>query len=35
MLLPYDYGHKALYNETTRKLMTKIEFEHGGEEYDS
>jgi len=35
MLLPADYGKNALYNEVTRKLMTKIEFEHGGPEYDS
>lgn len=35
MLLPNDYGYEALYNEVTRKLMTKIEFEHGGTEYDS
>jgi len=34
MLLPADYGRDALYNEITRKLMTKIEFEHGGKEYD-
>lgn len=34
MLLPHDYGKDALYNEVTRKLMTKIEFEHGGKEYD-
>ena len=35
MLLPIDYSGKALYNEVTRSLMTKIEFEHGGEEYDA
>ena len=35
MLLPKDYSSKALYNEVTRSLMTKIEFEHGGEEYDA
>lgn len=34
MLLPKDYSGKALYNEVTRDLMQKIEFEHGGEEYD-
>lgn len=34
MLFPEDYGYGALYNEVTRKLMTKIEFEHGGKEYD-
>ena len=35
MLLPVDYGKSALYNEITRNLMTKIEFEHGGKEYDA
>ena len=35
MLIPQDYSYNALYNEVTRKLMTKIEFEHGGESYDS
>jgi len=35
MLLPQDYSKDALFNEVTRKLMTKIEFEHGGAEYDS
>ena len=35
MLLPKDYGADALFNEVTRDLMTKIEFEHGGKEYDS
>ena len=35
MLTPHDYGADALYDETTRELMGKIEFEHGGEEYDS
>lgn len=34
MLLPKDYGKDALYNEVTRSLMKKIEFEHGGKEYD-
>ena len=35
MLLPADYGKNALFNEVTRNLMGKIEFEHGGAEYDS
>ena len=34
MMLPTDYSHNAIFNETTRTLMQKIEFEHGGEEYD-
>ena len=34
MLLPKDYSYKAVFNETTRELMQKIEFEHGGPEYD-
>jgi len=35
MLIPQDYSYNALFNEVTRKLMTKIVFEHGGEAYDS
>jgi 2-methylcitrate dehydratase len=35
MLLPQDYGEAALFNDVTRKLMSKIQFEHGGPEYDS
>ena len=35
MLTPLDYSKEALNNELTRKLMTKIEFVHGGPEYDS
>ena len=35
MLTPNDYGKNALYDETTRKLMGKIEFIHGGVEYDA
>jgi len=34
MLLPNDYSQSAIYNEVTRTLMSKIEFEHGGESYD-
>jgi len=35
MLTPLDYSYQALNNETTRKIMEKIEFAHGGVEYDS
>ena len=35
MLTPNDYGRAALKDEVTRKLMEKIEFTHGGVEYDS
>ncbi len=35
MLSPFDYGEDALNNTITRKLMDKIEFKHGGDEYDS
>lgn len=34
MLEPKDYGHKALFNEKTRELMSKCTFSHGGKEYD-
>ena len=34
MLEPRDYGHRALFNEKTRNLMTKCTFSHGGKEYD-
>ena len=34
ILLPADYDDNALFHETTRGLMEKIEFEHGGAEYD-
>ena len=34
MLLPMDYGEEALYSTHKRTLMSKIEFEHGGPEYD-
>jgi len=34
MLSPYDYGKEAIANTQTRKLMEKIEFVHGGKEYD-
>lgn len=35
MLSPFDYNADAVFNKRTRSLMDKIEFEHGGEEYDS
>ncbi len=34
MLEPYDYSPEAIKNERTRMLMDKIEFAHGGKEYD-
>ncbi len=34
MLEPADYSPKAINNPLTRSLMQRIEFEHGGEEYD-
>jgi 2-methylcitrate dehydratase len=35
MLLPEDYGADALDHPTTKTLIKKIEFVHGGPEYDS
>lgn len=35
MLNPYDYHADAIDNPKTRALMEKIEFRHGGDEYDS
>jgi 2-methylcitrate dehydratase len=35
ILLPEDYSKDAISDETTRKLMDRIEFAHGGEDYDS
>lgn len=34
MLGPYDYAGRALHDPLTRALMAKIDFEHGGAEYD-
>ncbi|MEX0877198.1 MAG: MmgE/PrpD family protein [Phycisphaerales bacterium] len=34
MLEPYDYSPDAIINQRTRSLMEKIEFFHGGAEYD-
>ena len=35
MLTPFDYGKTAINDKNTRNLMSKIEFEHGGKEYDA
>src|ERR1700710_2608275 len=35
MLTPLDYSKAAIANETTRKFMEKIDFAHGGVDYDS
>jgi 2-methylcitrate dehydratase len=35
MLAPEDYGKDALYHSETRAIMEKIQFEHGGAEYDA
>lgn len=37
MLMPEDYkvADTAIYHPVTRNLMSKIEFEHGGPEYDA
>lgn len=37
MLTPYDYevGDTAIYHPLTRSLMQKINFQHGGPEYDT
>lgn len=34
MLTPQDYSQNAIFNENTKKIMDKIEFVHGGKEYD-
>jgi len=34
MLAPADYGRDAIINKVTHELMDKIDFEHGGQEYD-
>ncbi len=34
MLGPYDYSAAAIGNSITRKLMERIEFQHGGPDYD-
>jgi len=35
MLMPADYDDAALFHPLTRSLMDKIEFVHGGPEYDA
>lgn len=34
MLSPFDYSKTAIFDEDTRALMNRIEFEHGGKEFD-
>ncbi len=34
MLAPADFNKNAIFDSTTRGLMEKIRFEHGGKEYD-
>jgi 2-methylcitrate dehydratase len=34
ILTPYDFDEKAMFHPETRALMEKIEFAHGGKEYD-
>ncbi|MFN9930785.1 MAG: MmgE/PrpD family protein [bacterium] len=35
MLMPRDYSEQAIFNSTTRQLIDRIEFTHGGAEYDA
>ncbi len=35
MLLPADYNEQSLFHPLTREIMEKIEFRHGGAEYDA
>lgn len=35
MLSPHDYNEQAIFNSFTRQLMDRIEFSHGGSEYDA
>lgn len=35
MLVPEDYSSAGLKNTVTRELMAKVEFKHGGPEYDA
>jgi 2-methylcitrate dehydratase len=34
MLLPHDFSDHAIHHPTTRALMEKMTFRHGGDEYD-
>ncbi|MBW8883785.1 MAG: MmgE/PrpD family protein [Planctomycetia bacterium] len=35
MLMPEDYGKAALFDPLTRQFMRKIDFRHGGPQYDA
>jgi 2-methylcitrate dehydratase len=35
MLSPFDYDNDAIHHPLTRSLMAKVEFEHGGADYDA
>ena len=35
MLVPEDYSDAALFHPLTRELMRRIDFRHGGREYDA
>jgi len=35
ILLPADYDNEALFHDLTRRLMDRIEFAHGGPDYDA
>ena len=35
MLVPDDYNDAALFDPLTRELMQRIDFRHGGPEYDA
>jgi 2-methylcitrate dehydratase len=35
MLLPKDYDNAALFHPLTRDLMQRIDFRHGGPDYDA
>lgn len=35
MLMPEDYDEPALHHPLTRRLMEKIDFQHGGPDYDA
>ena len=34
MLVPADYDDASLFDPLTRSIMDRIEFRHGGQEYD-
>ena len=35
MLEPQDYSQNSIHDEMTNELMSRITFEHGGEEFDA